>query len=166
MSDTALRPSLLQKQLLREKFWENYPLSELNPAEWEALCDGCGACCLIKYEDEDTHEVTYTDVACQLLDCQTGFCSNYAERKTFVLDCITLTVEKLAKMPWLPATCAYKRLFLGQNLPKWHPLITQNPLKSQQKMRQKNVSVAGKCISETQVDELEMEERVIMWIKQ
>lgn len=157
---------LLLTATLRPQFWEQYALTELSPAEWEALCDGCGACCLIKYEDEYTHEVAYTDVACQLLDCTTGFCSNYAERKTFVPDCITLSVEKLAKMPWLPATCAYKRLFLGQNLPKWHPLITQNPLKSRQKMRQKHISVAGRCISETQVDELETEERIITWIKQ
>lgn len=161
MSDSAL-----SSDFLRPKFWENYSLSELTSAEWEALCDGCGACCLIKYEDEDSHEVAYTDVACQLLDCSTGFCSNYTARKKFVPDCITLTVEGLAKMPWLPATCAYKRLFLGQNLPKWHHLITQNPLKSMKKMQQKNVSVAGRCISENQVDELEMEERIITWIQQ
>ena len=33
---------------LRAKFWENLPLEELNEAEWEALCDGCGLCCLVK----------------------------------------------------------------------------------------------------------------------
>lgn len=165
MTDIPLLSSPMTPDL-RPKFWENYSLPELTIPEWEALCDGCGLCCLIKFEDEDTQEVTYTDVACQLLDCTTGFCSNYSERKTFVPDCISLTVQNLANMPWLPATCAYKRLFLGQNLPKWHPLITQNRSNSLRKMQQKGISVAGRCVSETQIPEIEMEERVIQWIKQ
>ena len=37
----------------RPEFWANLPLSELNDEEWEALCDGCGSCCLIKYIDND-----------------------------------------------------------------------------------------------------------------
>lgn len=152
--------------ILRPQFWQHYPLNELTTAEWEALCDGCGACCLIKFEDESTGEIEYTDVACQLLDCSTGHCSDYANRKKFVPDCISLTVAKLAKMPWLPATCAYKRLYQGKNLPAWHHLITQNAELSRYLMRQQGISVAGRCESEDNVTEMEQEERVIYWIEQ
>lgn len=151
---------------LRPQFWERFSLDELNQAEWEALCDGCGACCLIKFKDDDTDDVEYTDVACRLLDCATARCRHYPERKAYVPDCITLTLDNISEMYWLPATCAYKRLYLGQKLPDWHLLVTQNPAKTQAEMHARNVSMAGRCVSETQVSELEQEERVIHWIVQ
>ncbi|OPH39195.1 YkgJ family cysteine cluster protein, partial [Moraxella lacunata] len=110
---------------LRPNFWQNYPLSALTDNEWEALCDGCGVCCLVKYLDDDNPRFTeYTDVACKLLDTATGHCSDYANRKASVPDCIRLTVDMLPNMMWLPRHCAYKRLHLGQGLPHWHYLKT------------------------------------------
>ena len=37
---------------LRKFFWEKYTLDQLNHDEWEALCDGCAKCCLLKIVDK------------------------------------------------------------------------------------------------------------------
>jgi hypothetical protein len=113
---------------LRPKFWETVPLDEMTAPEWEALCDGCGKCCLNKLEDEDTSEVAYTCLACRLFDDKTSRCSNYAERKKFVPDCVVLTPETIGEVAyWMPATCAYRLLHEGKPLPEWHPLVTGDP---------------------------------------
>lgn len=156
----------MENPKLRPQFWQRFSLDELSSAEWEALCDGCGACCLIKFKDDDNDEVEYTDVACQLLDCQTAACRHYPERRSFVPDCISLTPQNISAMYWLPITCAYKRLYLGKPLPDWHHLNTGDRVLSQQLMQQKGISMAGRCVSELQVGEMEQEERVIHWIQQ
>lgn len=156
---------------LRPNFWSRFALSELNHSEWEALCDGCGSCCLIKYIDEDEHGdvdeelVEYTDVTCQLMDCTTGYCQHYDTRQEHVPDCIQLTMDNLPQMMWLPSHCAYKRLYKGQNLPSWHLLLTQDAVVTQQQMRAANVGVAGRCVSETGMSDEAMEERVVSWVK-
>ena len=104
-------------------FWEK-PLDKLDRAEWEALCDGCGKCCLHKAEDEDTGHVYPTNVACRLLDRHSGQCSNYGERRRFVPDCVRLTPQKVKTISWLPRTCAYRLRGEGKPLPSWHYLIS------------------------------------------
>ncbi|MBE9401315.1 MAG: YcgN family cysteine cluster protein [Acinetobacter sp.] len=148
-------------ELLRTEFWKTYPLDELNSAEWEALCDGCGLCCLIKLEDEDSNEVAYTKVACKLLDCQTARCSDYKQRFKFVPDCIQLTPEKLATIHWLPPSCAYRRLKEGKNLPTWHYLNTG----SHDSIIKARKSAAGRCISENKINEEEIEDYVVRWVR-
>lgn len=166
-SDHASKPN----ETLRPNFWSRFTLSELNHSEWEALCDGCGSCCLIKYIDEDENGdvdeeiVEYTDVTCQLMDCATGYCQHYATRQEHVPDCIQLTMDNLPQMMWLPSHCAYKRLYKGQNLPSWHLLLTQDAVVTQQQMRAANVGVAGRCVSETGMSDEEMETRVINWVQ-
>jgi len=156
---------------LRPNFWSRFALSELNHSEWEALCDGCGSCCLIKYIDEDENGdvdeelVEYTDVTCQLMDCTTGYCQHYDTRQEHVPDCIQLTMDNLPQMMWLPSHCAYKRLYKGQNLPNWHLLLTQDAVVTQQQMRAANVGVAERCVSETGMSDEAMEERVVSWVK-
>ncbi|USE83323.1 YcgN family cysteine cluster protein [Acinetobacter tibetensis] len=146
---------------LRPQFWKKYPLEALTTQEWEALCDGCGLCCLVKLEDEDTQEVAYTKVACKLLDCTTARCSNYPERLDYVPDCIQLTPEKLRQIHWLPASCAYRRLNEGKSLPSWHYLNTD----SRQSVIQARKSAAGRCISETEVDEEQIDEYIVRWVR-
>ncbi|RKF20783.1 YcgN family cysteine cluster protein [Altericroceibacterium spongiae] len=135
---------------LRPKFWE-LPLDDLTRDEWEALCDGCGKCCLHKLEDEDTGAIAHTNVACKLLDPDTALCSDYRFRKLKVPDCMRLTLRIVRDVPWLPATCAYRLRADGDPLPDWHPLLTGN----RQAMREAGISVAGRVVSELQAGPLE-----------
>ncbi len=106
-----------------EPFWER-PLATLNAQEWEALCDGCGKCCLHKLEDEDTGRIYPTNVACRLLDRESARCTNYRNRRRFVPDCIQLTPAMIDRLEWLPQTCAYRLRNEGQPLPAWHYLLS------------------------------------------
>lgn len=141
-------------------FWQTKPLQALSPSEWESLCDGCGKCCLHKLEDEDDGQVYYTQVACRYLNTQTARCSTYGERKKKVAACITLTPETLHQYPWLPSSCAYKRLAQGQPLPDWHPLITGNPAS----VKTAGQSVAGRVLSAAKVPSRYHQDHVIHWV--
>ncbi len=112
-------------QGLREtRYWENKPLSQMNDREWETLCDGCGRCCLVLLTDDETGETFETDVACKLFDATTRRCRDYGARHEKVPDCLRLTAESAGALPWMPETCAYRRLARGEALPDWHPLIS------------------------------------------
>jgi len=144
---------------LRDRFWE-LPLEALDRAEWEALCDGCGRCCLHKLEDADTGEVTETNVACRLLDPASARCSDYKHRKAFVPDCLRLTPKLVAEVPWLPASCAYRRRAEGKPIPDWHPLLNGG---SQVAMIAAGASVVGRTVSETDAGPLE--HHIVEWPK-
>lgn len=106
------------------RFWEDKSLSDLSQQEWEALCDGCAKCCLLKLEDEDTGDIAYTRLHCRLLDSATCQCSDYANRKAKVPDCVILTPQSVAELKWMPRTCAYRLIHEGKPLPDWHHLIS------------------------------------------
>jgi uncharacterized cysteine cluster protein YcgN (CxxCxxCC family) len=107
-------------------FWKTKSLEELSPDEWEALCDGCGRCCLEKLENRKTGRVYFTVVACRLLDLATCRCSDYASRNRKMPDCLQLTPGNIYRK-WLPSTCAYQLVGKGSPLPDWHPLVSGDP---------------------------------------
>lgn len=135
-----------------EKFWEEKPLVALSPDEWEALCDGCGRCCLYKVEAEDGTLHTL-GVACRELDLENCRCRCYESRLRRVPECISLTPETVFDYPWLPETCAYRLVALGKELPPWHPLISGDP----RSVHTAGVSVRGRVVSahDMEMDDLE-----------
>ena len=134
---------------MNDQFWKRKSLSEMTAAEWESLCDGCGLCCMLKVQDEDTGDVFYTDVACRLFDIETCRCTDYANRAKQVADCLVLTPDEKEAYEWLPDSCAYRRLANGQELPGWHPLITGRP----ESVHEAGISMQGKATSENDADE-------------
>lgn len=125
-------------------FWETKRLDEMTEAEWESLCDGCGLCCLVRFEDEETLEVIPTRVHCQLFDPERCRCSDYENRKATVPDCIKLTPFNVEALEWMPRSCAYRRLHEGRGLAAWHPLVSGDP----ESVHRAGVSVRGETISE------------------
>jgi uncharacterized protein len=143
---------------LRPRFWENIPLTRMTKAEWEALCDGCGKCCLNKLEDEETGAVALTRVACRLLDDQSCACAQYPIRHQFVPECIVLTPKTIKdNLYWLPRTCAYRLLHQGMPLFDWHPLISGD----RESVHRAGQSVRGITIPEFEVPEDEWEDHII-----
>lgn len=122
------------------QFWKTKTLEEMTPTEWESLCDGCARCCLVKLEDEDTGDIHCTDIGCTLLDVKACRCSDYAKRSEKVADCVRLTPEKVRSLGWLPPTCAYRLVAEGQDLPWWHPLVSNDP----ETVHRAGISVRGR----------------------
>ncbi len=133
-----------------QPFWEK-PLTSLDRGEWEALCDGCGRCCVHKLEDEETGELYATNVACRLLDRRTGRCTDYTHRKKMVDDCVVLKAGEVTGLEWLPQTCAYRLRAAGEPLPTWHYLISG----SRETVHEERQSTRGWTVSEDDAGELE-----------
>jgi len=132
-------------------FWMTKRLDEMTREEWESLCDGCGRCCLHKLRDEDTNALSFTNVACRLLDLGSCRCRDYPNRRRAVPDCVGLTPKDVAEIDWLPPSCAYRRLAEGHDLAWWHPLVSGDP----ETVHRAGISVAGRAISERQAGPLE-----------
>ena len=145
---------------MSEKFWEIKSLSEMSQQEWESLCDGCGRCCLNKLEDEDTGEIYFTNVTCKLLDIDKCRCSDYANRKVSMPDCMILSVDNKEALEVMPSTCAYRLLQLGKPLPDWHPLISGG----KESVINAGISIAGKVISEEYIHYEQYPEHLINWV--
>jgi uncharacterized protein len=146
--------------MAQQVFWIQKSLQEMTQDEFEAVCDGCGKCCLHKLEDEDSGDVFYTKVACRFLDHNTCRCHSYTTRQEKVPDCVVLTPATVAATYWLPETCAYRLLDQGLPLFDWHPLVSGDP----DSVHRAGMSVANKVVAEESVDLDDLEDYVIRWI--
>ena len=143
---------------LAHRFWEKKPMAKLSKREWEALCDGCGKCCLNKIEDEETGRVYLTRVACRLFDDSTCKCGQYKIRHQFVPECIVLRPDNIDEHAyWMPRTCAYRLVWQGKPLPNWHPLVSGDP----ETVHDAGVSMRGRTVAEFEVDEDDWEDHLI-----
>ena len=142
---------------LAPNFWLGKQLEDFSPAEWEALCDGCGQCCLYKLDDHKNSGVLFTNVACRFLDLDTCQCIAYPTRKSAMPTCVRLTPEKVREIDWLPPTCAYRLIMEGKPLPDWHPLISGDP----ESVHGAGISIKSRAISENQVDMKDLDKYVI-----
>lgn len=141
-------------------YWEAKPLEALTQEEWESLCDGCGRCCLVKLEDEDTGKVHFTDVACRLFDADSCRCGDYLQRRRKVKDCLKLTPDLVRALGWLPPTCAYRLRAEGRRLRWWHPLVSG----SAETVHEAGISVRGRvAASESDVGLDNYPDHIVAW---
>ena len=142
------------------KFWQVTPMHEMTPEQWELLCDGCAKCCRMQFIDEDDDLLMQTDVVCHLLDKTSLQCSDYANRTSLVPDCVQITPDNIQEFYWLPDSCGYRRVAAGLDLPDWHHLVTGD----KQQVHKQGFSVLNKVISENELIDQEIEDRIISWI--
>lgn len=138
-------------------YWQEKRLANLSDEEWEALCDGCGRCCLWKFEDEDTGELLFTDVACRLFDDERCRCTDYNHRFEQMPECLNIRAFTPEQYAWLPESCAYRLLFEGRPLCDWHPLIAGNA----DAVHAAGISMRGKTVSGENLSEEEAIARII-----
>lgn len=140
-------------------FWERLSLADMNNAQWEALCDRCGRCCLEKLTDRRNGKVFYTSVVCPLLDTVSCQCRNYHHRHGIVPNCIGLTPRNLRSCRWLPRTCAYRLLLEGRTLPSWHPLVSGNP----ETVHEAGISIRGRHLHPLATGGAKLEAFIVDW---
>jgi uncharacterized protein len=140
-------------------YWTEIKLADMTDAQWESLCDGCGKCCLLRLEDEDTGDIYTTDVACKLLDTTSCRCKDYAGRQKIVPDCVKLTPQNMGKLSWLPKTCAYRLVEEGTPLYDWHPLVSGDP----DSVHAAGMSISGKATPEGRVKAKHLIKRIKVW---
>ncbi len=139
---------------LEGAFWRRKRLDQLDPEEWESLCDGCGICCQIKFEQPDG-QILFAGVACRYLDTESCRCRVYQKRAQVMEKCMLLSPANINDyLNWLPETCAYRRLAEGRDLCAWHPLLSGDP----ESVHRAGVSVRGRVISAGEYDEAELED--------
>lgn len=125
---------------MNKKDWQ-----KISDADWEAICDNCGKCCLMTLEDEDTGDIYHTNILCRYYDTEKQICTVYDKRCELVPNCLKLTPDNVDKLPFMPKTCAYRKLFDAN--------YKEQPLKP----------ITGRVVRETEVTFAELEDHIVDW---
>lgn len=134
-------------------------MDQMSPEEWESLCDGCGKCCCLRMEDEDTGAIYVTDITCKLFNRETCRCGDYPNRVAHVPDCVQLTPKNAGKLAWMPTTCAYRLIANGQDLFNWHHLVSG----SRQTIHDAGMSVQNSTYNEIDIPEQDHIKHIVIW---
>lgn len=134
-------------------------MSEMSTVEWESLCDGCGKCCCLRMEDEDTAAIYVTDITCKLFDRESCRCGDYPNRTTHVPDCVQLTPDNAGALAWMPQTCAYRLIANGKDLFEWHHLVSG----SRETIHEAGMSVQNATYSEIDIPEKDHPHHIVIW---
>lgn len=135
-------------------------LQNLSKIEWENLCDGCGRCCLHKFEDEHK-KVYFTDVACKYLNNETCECSDYKNRSKLVPTCLNIEANWGEKFNWLPKTCSYRLLNKNKALPEWHHLNTGD----KNSVHLAGISVRNRVYNDKEIKDQDFFKHIINWVE-
>ena len=141
-------------------FWQVKSLDQMDPDEWESLCDHCVRCCLHKLENKDSGDVYFTDVACRYLDEEECTCKNYEERQSLANNCLVIKPDWEQNFNWLPSTCAYRLINDNKELPDWHPLVSGE----KNTVHLAGISVRGRTFRDNEVAEEQLIEHLITWV--
>lgn len=145
---------------MQKQFWKNKSLFEMSHQEWESICDGCGKCCLQQLQDEDTGELVFTDVACDLFEQQSCRCTDYENRSQKVPNCMTMNKDNVFECAeFAPPSCSYRLLLQGDDLPEWHHLVSGDA----DMIHQTGNSVSGKVRLQREIDQNEIEDYIVEW---
>lgn len=148
-------------QSMSDQFWKTKSLFDMTHNEWESVCDGCAKCCLQQLQDDQTEQLVFTNVACDLLDEGSCKCTDYLNRSTRVPTCMTMSKENVEECAeFAPPSCAYRLLLVGEDLPEWHHLNSCNS----QSIHDRGKSVRGRVLHQKDIDMDEIEDFVVDWV--
>ena len=141
---------------LRNFFWEKYTIDQFSQDEWEALCDGCAKCCLLKIVNKK--KIFITNISCSKLELESCKCSDYENREKNVKACLKLTKDNLHEYyKFLPSSCSYILISERKPLPQWHHLLS----KDHESVHRTNQSIQKYCVSEASVDKENYEDHIV-----
>ena len=139
-------------------FWKTKRLDEMTGDEWESLCDGCGRCCLLKLEDEDTEEISIRGwpASCSISAMPLRRLRKPPRPSSRLRAAHPGDRSQLA---WLPPTCAYRLIAEGDDLDWWHPLVSGDA----ETVHHAGISVREFAVSETKVKNGRYERFLLKW---